>query len=662
MNWRRMTILGLGWMFCHHALLVAQQFNAPPALHLPEKNAAMPYHLAQTAFDSTGAFDVLHYRLDLTFPYTNNTLSGTMTATCRAKTAGLDEVAFDMADLIADSVLAQDIRVAAVKIAGQISIPLETPVASGDTFTVSIAYHGAPQRGFLAYTMCAYTITEPEDSRYWFPCRDVPWDKATTELHVTVPRGVDVASVGLPKGRDVSTDGLWETFHWRSRDPMATYLICVTMSREYARWSNWYVTPRSDSVEIANYVFKRDSAAAVVDFENLVDAMTFFSNAFGPYPFEKYGQAEVEPASFGGMEHQTMTTFNSSWIRGDRSRESSFVHELAHMWWGDAVTLSDWASIWLNEGFAVYSEALFMEHQYGAPYLHGYMEYSKDIYVSRIPNGDFPIYNPVILFHYGVTYKKGGWILHMLRHVVGNDAFWQILPTYFETYKFGNASISDFQTVCEDIYGDNLNWFFDEWIYQLGYPKVQYMWEIGSRTNGNTEITLTLHQYHSEGPAFQMPVDVRLEGAGQTWDTTVWMTDMDGVFTLNAPFTPEQVTVDPDHWILMDIEQCDGGFRRTDTIPDRLALSQNFPNPFNAATTIYYNIPAYTSDPKIQIYVFDLMGRHIRTLVDHREKPGCYQITWDGRDDAGNLVSTGRYFIRLTSRGGAKTIKCTLVR
>jgi len=113
---------------------------------------------------------------------------------------------------------------------------------------------------------------------------------------------------------------------------------------------------------------------------------------------------------------------------------------------------------------------------------------------------------------------------------------------------------------------------------------------------------------------------------------------------------------------LMDIEQCDGGFRRTDTIPDRLALSQNFPNPFNAATTIYYNIPAYTSDPKIQIYVFDLMGRHIRTLVDHREKPGCYQITWDGRDDAGNLVSTGRYFIRLTSRGGAKTIKCTLVR
>jgi len=231
MNWRRMTILGLGWMFCLHALLIAQQFDAPPALHLPEKNATMPYHLARTTFDSTGAFDVLHYRLDLTFPYTDNTLSSTMTATCLANAAELDEVVFHMVDLIADSVFVQDIRITSTPVNGQISMPLETPVSSGDTFTVSITYHGEPQQGYYAYPMSAYTQTEPEDSRYWFPCRDVPWDKATTELHVTVPKGVDVASVGLLEGRDVSTDGLWETFHWRSKDPMSTYLICVTMSR-----------------------------------------------------------------------------------------------------------------------------------------------------------------------------------------------------------------------------------------------------------------------------------------------------------------------------------------------------------------------------------------------------------------------------------------------
>ena len=622
---------------------------------------------AKAVFDSCGSFDVLHYRLDLTFPLTTDAFSGSVTLTFRACQDGLDGVTFQMVDLHADSVLVESGRAAFVQTGEEIRVGLGETLAEDDTFSVSVFYQqGAPAgRGFYFYPLCAYTMSEPEDARRWFPCHDVPWDKATAEVHVTVPRGVEVASIGLLEGRELSGDGAWETFHWRTQYPVATYLVCVTMSSSYARWSDWYVSPEEDSLEMAYYIFVRDSANAKQDFVHMVDAMTFFSDRFGPYPFEKYGMAEVEPFVAGGMEHQTMTTINSRWIRGDGWYESGLVHELAHMWWGDAVTLNDWAAIWLNEGFAVYSEALFVEDQYGWDAFQAKMDASKVIYFSKPTKQDFPIYDPPAgrLFDWEVVYNKGGWVLHMLRGVVGEEAFWWILRTYYETYGYANASIPDFRSVCETVSGMGLDWFFREWIYDQGYPRVRYSWSVTPVSAGGCEVVLTLEQVQTTGPVFRMPVDVRFEGGESATDTTVWMEDVFGVFTFILDDTPEDILLDPDGWVLMTSETGTGGGRRPGETPDGFYLYSSFPNPFNETTVVYYNVPeGFKSSQDVRIEVYNVTGRLVRTLVDETETPGRYWVVWDGRDDDGRRLSSGIYVIGLWAGDFSQARKVVLVR
>jgi hypothetical protein len=333
------------------------------------------------------------------------------------------------------------------------------------------------------------------------------------------------------------------------------------------------------------------------------------------------------------------------------------------MWWGDAVTLNEWPSIWLNEGFAVYSEALWAEYFTGPAEFRGYMEYAKGVYLDRTRDRDFPIYDPDPLFHYGITYKKGGWVLHMLRHVVGDDHFFTILKTYYVTYLLGNASIADFQTVCENVSGMDLEWFFQQWIYDQGYPKVQYAWESRPQASGTHEVTIYTNQFQTNGPLFRMPLDVRIQGVSSTVDDVVLMENDFDTYTVTVNFNPIDVLIDPDGWILMDKELTVGGIRRDDLLPSRFALYRNYPNPFNASTTIHYNVPYIEGlDWEIGIYIYDLLGRKVRTLFEGVETPGTFKAIWDGKDDQGVSVSSGVYFIELYTEGYSKKRKAVLVR
>ncbi|MCJ7813323.1 hypothetical protein MUP95_08430, partial [bacterium] len=546
-----------------------------------------------------------------------------------------------------------------------IHIPFKSSVMKDQSFEITIYYHGAPQHGgFYFYSMCAYTYTEPSESKNWFPCHDVPWDKATAELHVTVPVGIEVASIGLLEEREISYDGLWETFHWRTNYPVAPYLICVTMSFFYAHWSDWYISPEGDSIELAYYIFTRDSSNAKKDFIHMIEAVTFFSDRFGAYPFEKYGMAEVEPFVMGGMEHQTMTTVNSHWIRGDRRYEKGFVHELAHMWWGDAVTLNDWPAIWLNEGFATYSEALFSEYQYGQDSFQDKMEYSKRVYLDQIGRFDFPLYDPPSdqLFNSGIVYEKGGWVLHMLRYVVGEEHFWKILNTYYHTYRYINASIPEFQSICEVVSGMDLNWFFNEWIYQKGYIQAEYAWASRLLDSNKYVLVLSVEQVQEEGPLFRIPLDIRIDGTDAFKDTTVWIEQAANNFIFSLDFKPSNVILDPDGWNLMDTKYVQDGFLRSASIPGKFSLFQNFPNPFNEMTVIYYDLPLSLNNWEIDLIVYDLLGRQVRMLLDENEKFGAYWTVWDGKDNQGNVVPTGIYFIDLSAEGYSERVKAVVVR
>lgn len=648
-----------------HIIPLSMAQESLSEMDVEKKSDMRDQSVVETSMDSFHTYNVLHYRLDLLFPFENRSFSGRVNAVCLSEQDSLDHVVFHMVELTADSVFVNGRSADFVQQSGEIRISWGPFIESDDSFDVSICYHGAPQNGgFYFYSMCAYTYGEPVETRYWFPCKDVPWDKATVELHVTVPLGVEVASIGLLEGREIDLDGLWETFHWRTDYPVASYLVCVTMSDQYACWSDWYVTPEGDSIELVYYVFARDSAIAKKDFIHMVDAISFFSERFGAYPFEKYGMAEVEPFVMGGMEHQTMSTINSRWIRGTRLYENGLVHELAHMWWGDAVTLNDWTAIWLNEGFATYSEVLFSESQYGQDSFQDKMANSKQLYLDQIRRSDFPLYDPPAdqLFNSGIVYNKGSWILHMLRTVVGEEHFWPILSDYFDTYCYGNASVPDFQSICETVSEMDLDWFFNQWIYQKGYIQAEYGWASRLLESGEYAFVLSVSQVQKEAPVFRMPLDVHIEGEKSSHDTTVWIDQSSHHFMFTLDFEPSNVVLDPDGWVLMDAEYVQDSFYRSSEIPEKFALFQNFPNPFNEMTVIYYDLPNSRQSWEIDLTVYDLRGRRVRVLLEEKEGFGRYWTVWDGTDDLGNVLPTGIYFIELSTEGFSERMKAVVVR
>ncbi len=225
----------------------------------------------------------------------------------------------------------------------------------------------------------------------------------------------------------------------------------------------------------------------------------------------------------GGMEHQTITHINAQYIGHGGKPNSLIAHELAHMWWGDYITMSEWPHIWLNESFATYSDALYQEYVYGSDHLRNLM--------WSYANQDYPgsIYDPVYLFH-SIVYTKGAFVLHMLRNIVGDPDFWLILQTYYadQRFAYGNASTEDFRSICESVYGEDLEWFFEQWIYGTKRPTIRYGWEYapvarfqplqGRVLPAESYVTtVTLKQVQQDLPLFRFPLDIRLETTGNRW-------------------------------------------------------------------------------------------------------------------------------------------------
>ncbi|MFC1581468.1 M1 family aminopeptidase [Candidatus Neomarinimicrobiota bacterium] len=613
-----------------------------------------------TANDTT--FNVIHYQVDLTIPLITNALAGTVTLTCTSLITNLDRISLDMDPTMSVVEVSKGVEVITPNYNStdyKLILPFEQVVALNDTFFITVEYAAADNNnGFYSYNMSAYT----DWAAGWFPCHDIPSDKATYDLHITVPYGVELASVGVLEERAISGDGLWETFNWKTDFPVAAHLVGMMMSRYYVLWSDWYISSVQDSIEVVYYIFARDTTKARQDFIHIVDAMNFYSNLFGPYPFEKYGMAETEPMYYGAMEHQSMSMISSSWIRGDRTAEDGLVHELAHQWWGDAVGFDDWSSLWLSEGFAEYSAALYTEYQYGNESFQALMAAKKDRYLQQAEMTDYSISDPIFdISHINIVYKKGAWVLHMLRHIVGTDNMWLILQNYFDTYKYSNATIADFQTIAEEIYGSKLDWFFDEWIYEKGYPRISADHVTNPVNFQEYECTITLQQIQplKQGPRFTMPLDMRLTGDDGSLDTTVWLSPASQTFTFLLSFEPWKLELDPHGWVLMETGYNSLNIEEPNMIANKFQLENNFPNPFNSTTTINFELPVAAN---VVLNIYDLNGREVVQLVDCHLESGHHKQIWNARDAQGCELPTGIYIARMMTHGYAKSIKIVLIK
>jgi aminopeptidase N len=294
-------------------------------------------------------------------------------------------------------------------------------------------------------------------------------------------------------------------------------------------------------------------------------AMEIYAPLFGEYPFlnEKYGMAEFQWTS--SMEHQTMTSLSERVVTSESTGYGTIVHELAHQWWGDLVTMSSWQDIWLNEGFATYSEVLFYERFYNltAGELMNNSYDDKQVYgrmggTITAENVDNPFDDS------GAIYTKGAWVLHMLRHLLGDEKFFAMLKQYASAHAFANASTTDFQKACETAYGAPLDWFFQQWIYAQGRPVYKIVSEISPLGGGNFNIFLSIKQTQAHtipgrtGDAalvYIMPVDVVIHYADGTSETRVIQNNLrKQKYNLTVSKTPASVVLDENNWVLKKVK------------------------------------------------------------------------------------------------------------
>ena len=490
-------------------------------------------------------YDVHHYDLDLDLDPGTSTLTGTVIVT--AEVTGLSIATMDLnmtLNMTVTATTAGGSGTTSSRSGAVLTVNLDRTYTVGETVTVAVTYTGNPAGGAFGWDSYGgqdmiWTLSEPFGARDWWPCKDLNSDKAdSVDIKVTVPDHLVVASNGLMIS-DVD-NGTTRTFHWKSNYPIATYLVSLAI-HPYEQYSDWYnPLGGGDPMEVQFYIYSSHVGVVEPNYALTVPMIGVFAQAYGEYPFveEKYGHAEFTWG--GGMEHQTLTSMGG-WS------EDLISHELAHQWWGDMVTCEDFGHIWLNEGFATWSEAYWAEQYYDFATYRQYMDIA-----SYYGAGTIFVEDPLSenIFDGNLSYNKGSWVVHMLRGVLGDTDFFAGLALYRSSHLYGSATTEQLQTALETVSGQDLTAFFQQWIYGEYFPVYSYSWVAGP---GVDEITVTINQEQDNTGLFTMPVELRVTTTTGTTDYTVANSLASEDYVLTVTGTPEGVILDPDRWILRQV-------------------------------------------------------------------------------------------------------------
>jgi len=587
-------------------------------------------------------YDVRSYDLALELDPDTEMLSGISTLT---------------AEVLADSLVSLDMHLQATLAVSQVTnggqaapftrdgdlltVILNRPFNRGEHVVVAVNYHGNPAGDFFVWDThdgapLIWTLSEPYGARHWWACKDLSSDKAdSVALHVTVPENLVVASNGLLDETTVLSPGL-KTYHWTERYPIATYLVSLAI-HPYEVFTYGYYPINGGVMPVVSYVIPEEWADAQTGYLKTLDMLTAFAQGFGEYPFvkEKYGHAQF-PWS-GGMEHQTLTSIYIGYYGANL-----MAHELGHQWFGDMVTCHDFHHIWLNEGFATWTEARWKEVSEGISAYHAAMSDARwtgngTIYVEDTTN----LWD---VFDQNLCYDKASWIPHMLRHLMGDDVFFPALRTYLDTYRFSTATTEQFQAVMEAESGLDLEVFFQQWIYGEACPLYRYSWA-DEEVSGATRLGLRVDQVQAGVGPFNMPLDVRVTTLDGVENFVIQNDQTSQWYSLHVNGVVLTVEIDPDNWVL-----CEKELQWRTHTPSRPTtgprLVGNAPNPFNPATEILFVLER---ESNVRLSVYDMAGRRVRELVSGVFSDGEHKVRWDGTDAAGQALASGTYYARLSS-------------
>lgn len=468
----------------------------------------------------------------------------------------------DFGDMPIDSVMVNGKPAAYQRTSGRLNITLPEPVHKGATFVIAVSYHGRPKDGLIlkkdkSGNPSAVGDNWPDRVHHWIPSFDHPSAKATVTFSITAPTRDEVVANGLLVGTtDVSATSRRWTFV--ESVPIPAYCMIIAVG-DFARFES----PNHDAVPLSYYVPLTDKNFAIEGFSTASPALKFFSETIAPYPYEKLALI-VGTTSFGGMENSSAIVFGSSLLdpRPDdpvspvfKLREGLIVivaHEIAHQWFGDSVTESTWADLWLSEGFADYFAGLFVQRYEGE---QAFRRYMNDLALACLRYETIvkkPIYDTEtedLLKLLNVNnYQKGAWVLHMLRAELGDEKFFRGIRSYYEAHKNATASSEDLRVALEKASGKNLKDFFASWIYGTGHPRYELSWTWNANRK---KVRLVLKQTQREG-AFPNSVLIYLRFSDNPRLVLLKPTSKETIEEVSFNEAPSSATIDPNGNILKE--------------------------------------------------------------------------------------------------------------
>lgn len=621
------------------SLLAQDNMSEKGAYQCSHRKSSNPYNVQPLRSPNTPQhkFDVQNYELNFDLyncffaPY-SHFFTASEVITFKVDTA-LNQIKLNC---ISSSITVQDVGMAGSSFSQSpdtLTINLDRIYNPGEMVDVSIDFsHANIEDGhFYCEGGFVFTDNEPEGARYWFPCYDRPYDKATVDITAKVPSDALLGSNGRLADSTTVGDTTW--FHWISRDPVATYLVVMSARRDWNLDIVYWDRPSTPG-EPMPIRFYYNPGENPNNMKQIVPQMAdYFSEKYGEHPFEKDGFASLNNEfAWGGMENQTLTSIcPGCWY------ESLICHEFAHQWFGDMISPGTWADIWLNEGFATWSEALWYESYGGYNAYMDEIEYNANYYKQANPG--WAVYEPEwavntppnnILFNYAITYCKSACVLHMLRYSLGDELFFPAILDYAtdtNDFKYKNAVTEDFQASLEESTGQDLEWFFESWVKQPNHPVYANEYNIQNNGNGTWNVNFYVNQVQTNAGFFPLPVEIYIYFMGGTDTTVRVMNDVNQqVFNFTFDTQPTNVFFDFTGQIVLKQASLVVGIDEGTIGDQAFRLSQNYPNPARTSTEFSYTLPEKS---EVNMAIFDMNGHKVLELVNEVQDLGTHILKVD---------------------------------
>ncbi|NOX48905.1 MAG: T9SS type A sorting domain-containing protein [Chlorobi bacterium] len=503
--------------------------------------------------------DAQHYYIHLTVTdFSGHEISGFTDVELSSKLDGIDEIKLELQDLTVDSVFVDDVLIPGFSHIGQIiTIPLDNPLNTGDNALARVYYHGVPfheswggfhYSGEYAFNLGVGFESIPHNlGKTWFPCIDDFHDRALYDVYATVEDAKDAVCGGLLV--DVADNGNGtHTFHWKLNNTIPTYLASLAIG-DYAKWEGVYSGINGD-IPIEIWVKPNDSSKVDGSFEHLNEILAIYEDKFGPYRWERIGYVGT---AIGAMEHVTNIAFPSFLINGGLSGESTMAHELAHMWFGDNATCASAEDMWINEGWAVFCEAIFREFLYSKAEANEFImgKHAEVLQFCHTPSGDgsyFPLNEIPQEITYGMTaYQRGMTVAHTLRGYLGDEVFFDAMAAYNENFKYDYVSSYDMRDFLTAHTGVDMADWFDAWVFNSGTPHFSVDSFAVTPTGNGADVTVFMRQKR-HGPEYVANSNiVELSFMDNDWNLYSEKIQFDGETgspVVQVPFVPEMVFCD----------------------------------------------------------------------------------------------------------------------